>query len=235
MPWPNSAACRVAHHCPDRNAFDPSMNGFAGSEPGVGIFDARKDRHRHPEQRAKLLVPLLPVNVEQLRPRGVAGVRRVSCAAGQVKQKPGVDGSRAEVAAIRKGTGLRISLQEPADLGRGKQRIEAEPSLRLDCLLDRRSAERIDALRRPAALPGYARPDCLAGRTSPEEDGLALIGDSDRGDRCCVRERREATVNGGDRSAPDLVARLFDPARARIRNRSWHGMARDNTALRVQR
>ena len=50
--------------------------------------------------------------------------------AGQVEQKPGVDGSRAEVAAIRKGTGLGISSEKPSDLGGGKEGIEAKSRFR---------------------------------------------------------------------------------------------------------
>jgi hypothetical protein len=90
---------RVPHHRADRNAHREPPKRPRCPELCVGVPDTRKYGHRRFEQVAEGVAPLLLVDVEQLRSRGVARVRRVNLIARHVEQKPGIDRASAEIAA----------------------------------------------------------------------------------------------------------------------------------------
>src|SRR5207244_5498198 len=68
--------------------------------------------------------------------------------------------------------------------------------------------------RGPPILPDDRIMNRATGRTLPQNSGLALVGDADRGNRA-VRSGNCFTA-GRDDAPPDLFGIVFDPARLRI-------------------
>jgi hypothetical protein len=55
---------------------------------------------RDVEQRQQFVIPLVAVDVEEQAARGVADIRGMDGATGQLPQQPGVDGAEGEFATI---------------------------------------------------------------------------------------------------------------------------------------
>ena len=119
-----------------------------------------------------------------------------------------------------------IGVEQPADLRRREKRVEAESGLR-DHASSSTSGLRI------ASIRSAERRHCQVTHgpiVSPVDrrhssTDLALVGDADRREARVGRQRGEATFDRLDRRAPDLRARLLDPAGPRIADRRRHGMA----------
>ena len=68
-----------------------------------------------------------------------------------------------------------------------------------------------------AVLPDDGIADRLSGRAVPDQRGLALIGDADRGDVARVEPGLvQRLARGGELAFPDLDRVVLDPARLRI-------------------
>jgi RecA/RadA recombinase len=64
------------------------------------------------------------VDVEQQAARGVADIRGMDGAAGQLPKQPGVDGAEGEFATIGGGAGAGNVIEYPGELGGGKIGVE---------------------------------------------------------------------------------------------------------------
>ena len=103
-------------------------------------------------------------------------------AAGQPPQQETVDGSERETPGLRSRPRAVDMIEQPRDLGGGKIRVEQQPGFLRDLRLVPRGAQNIADIGGAPVLPDDSVVDRLAGGAIPDDDGLALVSDADRGD-----------------------------------------------------
>jgi hypothetical protein len=159
-----------------RDAGDRDVAAELGRR-AIGFGRARDLRQRpwvDSEQPAEVGVPGEAVDVEQHGARGVREVGHVP--PGELEDEPRVD--RPEYGAAR----LRHVLQQPLDLRRGEVGIDDEPRPRANERLVARLAQLVAPSSRSPVLPDERVVNGLARSGVPRDDGLALVGDPDRGE-----------------------------------------------------
>ncbi len=174
-------------------------------------------RRGNVKQRQELRIPCIAVHVEQHGARGVGHVGRVQRAGRQLPQQPAVHRAEGQLAALRLFARAGHVVQQPADLGRGKIRVDHQPGARLD----QRRVALFAQLRAhslaPAVLPDDGVVHRLAGPAVPQHRGFALVGDAQRADVASLQPRLgQRLAGGGQLRAPDRHRVVLDPAGLRI-------------------
>ena len=136
--------------------------------------------------------------------------------AGQAIEQPGIDRAEPQVAGFGKGTGAADIIEKPFRLCSREVRVEqqARPfaEQRFQALVSHFVADRCGT----SVLPDDGVGDWAAVAV-PEERGLALIRDADRGyivrGCLCLLQR---FLSGRQLRLPDLLRVVFNPARLRV-------------------
>ena len=126
----------------------------------------------------QLGVPLVAVHIEQQGARGVADIRGMYRASGQLPDQPAVNGAKRQLARFGLSPRARHVVQQPAQLGAREIGIDHQPGLGLNH--GRHSA------RAQVGAGGFGAPvlpddgvvDGDPGAAVPDHGGLALIGDA---------------------------------------------------------
>jgi hypothetical protein len=154
---------------------------------------------------------------------------------GEVPQQPAIDCAEREIARFRTPTRIGHVVEQPAQLQSGKIAGERQAGLRAEPVLAAAACifchQRIDA----RVLPDHCVVHRLTGRAIPQQCGLALVGDADRGE-VAMRQACTAQRLGDDglRVAPDLPRVMFHPAGLRIDLLVLHLRARDRSACAIE-
>src|SRR5207247_2041751 len=82
---------------------------------------------RSPRDEATGVVPVCRLEAQTERPRGVAGIRGVHAAAGELPEEPRVHGAERDVPALGAGARAGDLVEHPADFGAGEVSVEDEP------------------------------------------------------------------------------------------------------------
>ena len=191
-------------------ARDARDRDVAAELAGATVDLRRRDRLRQArrvdaEQLAQLAVPARAFRCRKHRPRRVRDVAHV--AARQLEDEPGVD--RAEDRVLR---GVDVA-QQPLDLRSREVWVDHEPGALADELRVARLAQLLAALGGAPVLPDERVVDRLARLWIPGDDGLALVGDPNRGEPGAGGSRVADRLRGDAAGhAPDLVRVVLDPA-----------------------
>ena len=180
------------------------------------IQNFRKHRSRHAEKFQEFVVPASTVNVEQQRARRIGRVGGVDLAAGQPPEQVSVDRAEGELAARRLIGSAGHVLQQPCELGAGEIWIENKPGLGRECRLMAVRFQLRAQIGGATVLPDDGAMQRAAGRPLPQQRGLALIGDADRGD--VARGRiglAQGSAAGGKRRRPEILGIVLDLAVSR--------------------
>src|SRR6185295_17933312 len=103
-------------------------------------------------------------------------------------------------------------VEQPGKLGAGKVRVEDEPGLLPEERLEAALLQRLARRRGAPVLPDDGVAERLAGAAVPEQGGLALVGDADRGDVAGGDARlRDRLARRGELRLPDLARVVLDP------------------------
>ena len=216
----------VAEDSRDRHA-------ISGSEHSGRRHDARQHGAWNAERGEQRRVPIQRREVHQLRAAGVGDVGQVQT--GEVPQQPAIDRAEREVAGLRTPARIGHVVEQPAQLQSGKIAGERQAGPRAKPVLAAVARElrhqRIDA----RVLPDDRVVHRSAGGAVPQQRGLALVGDADRGE-VAVRQVRAAQCLGDDRLgvAPDFQRIVFDPAGPRVDLPVLHLRAGDRCARAVE-
>jgi hypothetical protein len=177
--------------------------------------DLRQHRGRHAERIQDVLAPGQGREVHEHR---AAGVRHVRCVhstvdtAREVPEHPGVRRPEHQVARLGLLARALDVLEDPDDLGAGEICGQRKPDVLLESLDSAVLREAFDDVLRAGVLPDDGVVHRLARVPVPDDRGLALIGDADRGDvvtgEVCLREGLADDLSG---VAPDLSRVVFDP------------------------
>ncbi len=172
-----------------------------------------KQRAGHANQPQQFLIPLLPMNVEQQRARGVRHVGRMHAAARQAPQQEAIDGAEGQLAPLGTSASAGNMVEQPSDFRAGEIRIEQQPGALPHQLLGAVSFQPGANLRGAPVLPDDGPMNRRSAGAVPDHGGLALVGDADGGDVACAQAglgnglaRRRQGV------APDIFRIVLHPA-----------------------
>jgi hypothetical protein len=157
--------------------------------------------------RKQLVVPLVGVDVEEQRARGVGDVGDVGAVAGELPDEPGVDRAERELAARRALARAGNLVEQPRELGAAEIRVDHEPGALADQAF---RADLAQVLAQPGGAPVLPHDrvrDRLAGLPVPDDGRFALVGDA----YCQKIFCRNATLS--ERVARHIALRLEDLAR----------------------
>ena len=137
-------------------------------------------------------------------------------AAGQPPDQVGIDGAESELAALGALAGAFDVVEDPANLGRRKKRVEQQSGLARHHFLVTRGPQAVGDAGGAAILPDDGIVDRLAGRPVPDNRRLALVGDADGSN---FGGGQPGLLEGGlhrpKAGRPDLLGHVLDPARRR--------------------
>jgi hypothetical protein len=205
-------------------AGDTRDRQLPAKEPRLGgavhlaaVAHLREQLTRDAQQAQQLLVPALRTDVVEQRPRGVGDIGRVHASARQPPEEERVDRSEGELTALGSGAGTRHVIEDPRDLGGGEVGVEQETRPRPYELFGPRGLEARTFLGRAPVLPDDGAVDRCSARTLPDDDRLALIGDTERcHPGCASGAATEDLLHRCLRVAPDLLRIVLDPARIAV-------------------
>src|SRR2546430_3499777 len=213
---PEKRRLLVARDPGDRHAAREPAEVRGVAEGARGTENRRQHGARDPEELQHLVVPVPRLEVQAERSRGVARVRGVHAATGELPEEPRVHRAECQLAALGSGARARDRIEEPADLGAGEVGVEDEPGAFLHKRLDPLGAQAVTDRRRPSALPDDRAVDGRSRCTIPEDGRLALVGDPDRRHLGATDARlRERGPRRALDRRPDLLGIVLDPARLR--------------------
>ncbi len=145
------------------------------------VDDARQQRARDAEQPSNS-------SSQSSRAMSKSAVRaalltslRCSAPAGELPHQPAVDRAAGEFAALGAFARARHVVEQPGELGGRKVRVEQQAGALLHHRLGARGAQCLALRRRAPVLPHDRRRNRTAGGAFPDQRGLALVGDADRG------------------------------------------------------
>ena len=118
---------------------------------------------------------------------------------------------------LRRAVGV-VMVEQPARLQRGEHRVERQPADGGDELGRTRVAQASHSTAVRWSCQLSIGPSGTARRALPEHERLALGAEADGDDRVGILVR-QARRDGGLDAGPDLLRRLLDPARLRVRER----------------
>ena len=193
----------------------------------------RQHGARNTERGKQRVVPVQRRQVHQLRAAGVGDVGEVLAC--EVPQQPAIDRAERQIAGLRAAPCIGHVVEQPAQLQCGEIAGERQAGLRAEPILPAVARvlrhQRIDA----RVLPDHRVVYRLAGGAIPQQGGLALVGDADRGE--VAMRQVGAAQRFSDhrlRVAPDLQRIVFDPAGLRIDLPMLHLRAGDRLAHAVE-
>ena len=187
-----------------------------------GPADLGQHRRRDADGVEQPRVPRERLEVHQHGPRGVGDIGDVPAAPDAARQgpdEPAVDGAEEQVAGLGGGPTLGAArLEDPGELERGRVRRDGEPGPRTEAVrtTGTRRCQPLARLGGPGVLPDDGVVDRAAGPTVPDDRGLALVADPDRGERTRVRAGlAQGHADAGADALDDLVRVVLDPAGSR--------------------
>ena len=215
------------------------MFGSTDAIVGSGVANLGQDRSRHVEKPQHVVVPGALADVVEHCARGIGGVGRVNGAIGETPKQEAVDGAEGEFAALGGRAGAGCGVERPGDFGRGEIRVEKQARHRRHLRLAAAGFQRRTRFRGTAVLPNDGVADRLAGRAIPDEDGLALIRNADRGQvRRLISRSAQRLAGRRNAAGPERFASCStQPGRGkicgdlflRVRNRRAVGVEDDRT------
>jgi hypothetical protein len=156
------------------------------------------------------------VDIEQQRAARVARVGAVDAPAGKLPDEPRIDGAEREFTALGPFAGAVDVIEQPADLGAGKISVDDEARLLREEWRVAGRSQFVAHGRRPPILPDDGVGDWSAGRTFPDDRGLALVRDTDCGDAVGADVRLgEGLVKNTRLRRPDFGGVMLDPTGVR--------------------
>ena len=183
----------------------------------------------------QLVVPLLGVDVEHQRTRGVGRVGHVAFSAGQPPGQEAVHRAEAQLAPLGALPRPRHRVKQPHGLGAGKIRVDEQAGLPAE---QRGQAVFLQPLhdgRCPPALPDDRAPDRLAGLPVPDHGRFALVGQADRLDVAHVDPRpAHRLAQRVHLALIDVLRIVLDPAGLRVVLRKLVVMRGDLAPLLVE-
>ena len=209
-------ALLVTRHTADTDGVAQQV-GRNVAKVGAGRQHLRHQRLGYAQQRQQFVVPLVGVHIEQHGARGVAHIRHVHLAVGQLPDQPAVDRAKGQFTALGRIARIGHVVQQPLQFGAREVGIDQQPGLGLDgvrlALLAQLRAGGLGT----AVLPDDGVVHGLAGLAVPQHGGFALVGDADgpdlAGGDACLLQR---CTRRGKLGAPDFHRIMFHPARAGV-------------------
>ena len=171
---------------------------------------------RNIEVPQQIFVPLKRIDVEEHRTARVGVVGCIGNPAGEVVDKPGVDGSKHQLAGLGSLVRAAHIVENPSDLGARKIRIRGETGLSANFLLVAVDDKLLGERRRTAALPHDGVVYGLAAVAIPHHGGFTLVADADGGDAIGMDAAFELDFHHhGNLRGKNLHRILLHPARMR--------------------
>ena len=171
------------------------------------------------------------MDVEQHGARGVAHVRGVNPAFGEVPDEPAIHGAKGQFPGLGLGACAGYAVQQPFEFGAGEVGVQHQAGAAFYAVAQATrpqfGAERLGAV----VLPDYGLVDGLAGFAVPDQGGFALVGDAQGADVLCMQPGLgECCAGGGELQAPDFSGVMLHPAGLRVELRQFflrhgHGLA----------
>ena len=121
------------------------------------------------------------MDVEQHGTRGVSVVGDVHAPLGHFPDKPGINGTEQQFAALRALAGAFDMVKDPLHFGAGEVRVHHQAGGFADVLFHAVALELLADIRGAAALPDDGVVNRLTGLTLPNDGGFTLVGDADGG------------------------------------------------------
>ena len=208
---PEGRCLLVAGDACDRDRMTEPLLGGMPDDAGAG-HDLGQQRTRNVEQRQQGVVPAQRVNIEQHRARGIAGVGDV--AAAQAPDQPAVDGAEGQLALLGPAARAGNVVEQPLQFGGGEIGVELEARAFLDEGRLARVKQAVAHAGGAPVLPHNGVGHRFAGHAVPQQRGLALVGDADRGHlRGLDAALRQRLARAGELAVPDVERVVLDPAR----------------------
>jgi len=155
--------------------------------------------------------------------------------AGELPDEPGVDGTEEHLALFGPLAQVGYLVEQPAHLGAGEVRGQRQPAGPAEPVRPGVAGQFADDAVGTGVLPHDRRVHRFPGRGVPQQRGLALVGDADRGE---VGPGQPGLVQraAGDRLdvVPDLGRVVLDPTRPGIDLVVLALVERDDPALGVE-
>src|SRR5206468_4079087 len=153
------------------------------------------------------------VDVEKHRATRIGSVRNVGASGRKIPDQPGIDRPERELAALRALARARHVIENPLELGAGEIGVDDKPGSGCNIRGVSGGPELVAVARRAAILPDNRVPDRPARGALPDERGLALIGNADRGDvRRTDASFCERFVHYTRLRCPDFGCIVLDPS-----------------------
>ena len=157
----------------------PQPLPVSGAKIRGRIEHFRQQRPGNPEEGQQLVVPLLTMDIEQRRARGVGGIGLVGAPTSQIPEQPAVHSTEGKLASFRPLTGTVHMVEYPGNLGGGEIRVNQEAGAFHHPTFMAIGFE-FGANRRCASiLPDNRAVNWLSGFPIPDHRGFPLIGDAD--------------------------------------------------------
>ena len=145
------------------------------AELGGAVHDRGKPATRHVEHGQQLIVPVIGVDVVEVRAARVGGVGGVNPAAGQPPDEKTVHGAKAEFSRLCPFAGALNLVEYPGELGRGEIGVEKQAGLCSDAFLVASFLEGRAYGGRSSVLPYDGVVDGLAACALPDDGCLTLV------------------------------------------------------------
>ena len=196
-------------------------DGYACAEQsriGVAEFSGviqhfRQQAGRDVQQLQQLRIPLLGVNIEQHGSGGVAGIGAVHLATGQPPQQKAVHRAKAQLTSLCTLACTLDIVQQPAQLGGGKVRVDEQAGALVDQLLVAVGLQLVAKGAGASVLPDDGGVDRLTGYCIPYQGGFPLIGYADGTDIAGGQPALfQRFAHDADDTLPDVLGIMFDPA-----------------------
>ena len=132
--WPIVAAC-WSPATPRIGISAPNSDFVGDPEIGGAVLHVRQQRGGDAQDLQQLGVPVVRHDVVDQRARGVGRIGDMRLAAGQPPDQEAVDGAGQQLAALGALARAFHIVEQPGDLGAGKIRVEQQPGLLREFLL----------------------------------------------------------------------------------------------------
>src|SRR3954452_21097145 len=134
-------------------------------------------------------------------------------AAGEPPQQKAVDRAEGQGPVLGRVPRPRHLVEQPGELGAGEVGVDHQPGPGADMLLQAIGHQPPAEVGGAPVLPDDGGGDGAAGAALPQDRGLALVGDADRGQiGGADAGGRDRLVTDGQRVAPDVLGIVLDPA-----------------------
>ena len=162
--------------------FSVQQEGIAHAVHMTGWKNLRQHCGGNSEDIQQFAVPAPFMDIEQHRARSIGVIRGVNAPLGEIPDEPAVHGAERQLSRFRSGPCTLHMIQDPGNLGRGEIGIRHKSRFLPDLIHKATGAEFLDRIGRAPALPDNGIIQRLARFPIPDDRGLSLICDTDRGD-----------------------------------------------------